>query len=565
MKKTKKQKIIVTAALPYINNIPHLGHIVGSHLPADVFARYCRLKGYETLFIGGTDEHGSASEIAAEKLRVNIEKFSDVLYKEHKKIYKWFNISYDNFSRTRTELHYKTTKDFFEKINQNGFISEGKIKVFYSEKEKIFLPDRYVIGECPKCGYSQANGDQCEDCTSIYDSSELLNPKSAITGDKVKLVETHHLFLRLDLLSKDIEKWIISRKNFRKQVSNLALGWIKEGLKKRCITRDLKNGVKVPLKGYEKKVFYVWFDAPIGYISATKEITDKWEGFWKNKNSKIFNFLGKDNIPFHAVFWPGMLIACGKYNLPENIIGLQYLNYEGKKFSKSKKIGIFCDKLTHSEIPSDVWRNYLVEILPETNDSEFKWEEFMERTNSDLIGNFGNFVNRTLSFINKKLNSEIKKPKRLDEQDKKIIKELKQRHKKITNHLEKQEIRESYREFLALSSLGNKYLQENKPWENITNNNLKKAEKTIYICANLVSSLGVLSSVYLPETSKKILNQLNFKKEEINWDDASEFLIKKNHKINNAEKLFEILDKEKRKNIKEKVSIPTDIKDLFIK
>src|SRR3989344_4306196 len=278
----KKERRLITAALPYINNVPHLGHIIGSHLPADIFARYCRAKGYETIFIGGTDENGSASEIAAMQVGVGIKEFSDRLFQEHKKIYEWFNISYDNFSRTSNPIHHKTTKDFFKKVFKNGFIRIGKMKVFYSQKDNMFLPDRYVKGICPRCGYEEANGDQCEKCTTLIDASSLINPKSTISGEKVELRETEHLFFRLDKMSKELEEWLNSKKYWRSQVTSLALGWIKEGLKERCITRDLKHGVKVPLNEFKDKVFYVWFDAPIGYISITKEASPEgWEKFWK--------------------------------------------------------------------------------------------------------------------------------------------------------------------------------------------------------------------------------------------------------------------------------------------
>ena len=361
-----KEKRLITSALPYINNIPHLGHIVGSHLPADIFARYCRTKGYETVFIGGTDENGSTSEIAASSIGVEIKEFSDKLHNEHKKIYEWFNISYDNFSRTSKPIHHQTTQEFFKVIYKNGFITPGKMNVFYSEEEKMFLPDRYVKGTCPKCGYEDATGDQCEKCTSMLDSTQLLNPKSVTTNSPVVIKESQHLFLRLDKLSKKVEAWIKKQKTWRSQVKALALGWIKEGLRERCITRDLKHGVSVPLKGYENKKLYVWFDAPIGYISATKEATKDWSSFWQKKNAKIYNFLGKDNIPFHTIFFPAMILAHGKFNLPYNVIGLQYLNYEGGKFSKSKKIGVFCEKLPDSGIDVDVMRGYLTFVIPET-------------------------------------------------------------------------------------------------------------------------------------------------------------------------------------------------------
>ena len=465
-----KETRLITAALPYINNVPHLGHIVGSHLPADIFARYCRAKGYETLFVGGTDENGSTSEIAADEIGIPIDIFSEKLYKEHKKVYDWFNISYDNFSRTSNPIHHKTTQNFFKKVYENGYIKEGTIKVFYSSEEKRFLPDRYVIGTCPKCGYKDANGDQCEKCASVFDSTQLINPRSALTNKPMEIKEATHLFLKLNKLSKKLEKWIKEKKNWRIQVTSLALSWIKEGLKDRCITRDLKHGVKVPLKGFEDRVFYVWFDAPIGYISSTKEADPKnWEKFWKDKNTKIYHFLGKDNIPFHTLFWPGMLIANGDFNLPYHVEGLQYLNYEGGKFSKSQKRGVFCEKLPETKIDPDIIRAYLTFLIPESADSEFKWRDFQLRINSDIIGNYGNFVNRTLTFIYNKLDKKIKKPleKELTELDKNFIKRTKEKFSKIENYLEKVQLRNAFLEILSLSSIGNKYFNDNEPWDSV--------------------------------------------------------------------------------------------------
>ncbi len=560
MKETK----LITSALPYINNVPHLGHIVGSHLPADIFARYCRAKGYETLFVGGTDENGSTSEIAADELGIPINIFSEKLFKEHKKVYDWFNISYDNFSRTSNSIHHKTTQDFFKKVYENNFIKEGKIKVFYSSEEKKFLPDRYVRGTCPKCGYKDANGDQCEKCTSVFDSTQLINPRSALTNKPVEIKETVHLFLKLSKLSKKLEKWIKEKKNWRIQVTNLALGWIKEGLRDRCITRDLKYGVKVPLKKFEDKVFYVWFDAPIGYISSTKEASKNWEKFWKDKNTKIYHFLGKDNIPFHTIFWPGMLMANNEFNLPYHVEGLQYLNYEGGKFSKSQKRGIFCEKLPETKINSDILRAYLTFLIPESSDTEFKWTDFQLRINSDIIGNFGNFINRTLTFIYNKLDRKIKKPleKEFTELDKNLLKKTKEKFSKIENYLEKVQLRNAFLEILSLSSIGNKYFNDNEPWNSIKNN-FKRTNHVLYLCAGLCKTLSILAQPYLPLTSQKICEQLNL---EINkkgiWDSATD-LLPDNHVINKPKILFNKLTDDYLDKFKKQVSDTKSLREFF--
>ncbi len=562
----KKPKRLVTAALPYINNVPHLGHIVGSHLPADIFARYCRAKGYETVFVGGTDENGSTSEIAALKLGIPLGKFANRLHQEHKKIYDWFEISYDNFSRTTKPIHHETVREFFKTIYQKGFVKKGKMNVFYSPNENMFLPDRYVIGECPKCGYEEASGDQCEKCTSLLDPSQLKNPRSTVSGGKLEIKETEHLFLSLDKLSPQLKKWISSQTIWRNQVKNLALGWIKEGLRPRCITRDLKHGIKVPLEGFEDKVFYVWFDAPIGYVSSTREVRPDWESFWKNKDTEIYNFLGKDNIPFHTIFWPGMVIAHGDFNLPKNVIGLQYLNYEGQKFSKSKGVGVFCERLPELDLEPDVWRHYLTQLIPETGDSEFKWKDFKERVNSDLIGNYGNYTNRVLDFIHSRLNGVVTRPpkERITQKDKKLLEKIVQKKEKIEQLFEKAEIRKAYSEILKLSSEGNKYINDTEPWIAIKNNP-ERANDIFYNGAVLLRSLAVLSAPYLPKTSQNIWNQLNLSGNPFDagiWDTAGEDLGKK-HKVNKPEILFKKLTDEQIETYKDKSSRGTDLKEFF--
>jgi len=566
----KKEKRLVTSALPYINNLPHLGHIVGSHLPADVFARFSRLRGYETVFVGGTDDHGSASEIAAEKLGIEINKFAKKLNEEHAKIYRWFNISYDNFSRTSSETHYETTKDFFRVLDEKGFIEEDTMKVFYSPEEDRFLADRYVEGECPECGFKEANADQCEKCTSLMDPTKLINPHSKISGKAVELKETRHLFFRLDKVSNDLDIWIKSNTHWKKQVSSLALSWIKKGLKKRPITRDLKNGIPVPKKGYEDKVFYVWFEAPIGYLSATKELRKDWEKFWikhedKDKeNSKIFNFLGKDNIPFHTIFWPGTQIAHEEIKLAYNVIGMQYFNYQGGKFSKSKKRGVFCGNLSKTGISPDIWRAYLIHAIPEKADTEFRWDDFKERINSDLIGNFGNYINRSLSFVFNKFDGAVEKPDKndLEKIDENFIEKTNKLINKITNNLENCNIREAYNEFLELSTEGNKYLSETAPWE-LVKKDQKRAEVVLYNCLELTRKLAVVCKVFIPDTSDKIWKSLDLNKDEKNWDNVFEKNLIKKYALKKPEKLFQILTDEKIEEVKELVKEPLDIKDLF--
>ncbi len=564
--KIAKKKRLVTAALPYINNVPHLGHIVGSHLPADIFARYCRSCGYDTLFVGGTDENGSASEIAAKSIGKEVKEFATKLNEEHKKIYDWFGISYDNFSRTSNKIHSETVIEFFKKLDKKGYINEKEIEAFYSPIDDMFLPDRYIEGTCPKCGYAKANGDQCENCTTLLNPTELKNPISKISGGKLELKKTKHLYFSLDRLSPKLESWIQKQTIWRPQVKNLAMGWIKEGLRERSITRDLKNGIRVPKEGYEDKVFYVWFDAPIGYISSTKEITDNWKAYWEGENTEIFNFLGKDNIPFHTIFWPAMIIGEEELNLPKNVIGLQYLNYEGKKFSKSKSVGVFCETLPNLDIDVDMWRSYLIQIIPESSDSEFNWEEFKTRVNSDLLGNYGNFVNRIIKFANTRLEGKITRPdeNKLDKVDKEVLNKIEEYKLRITESLEKGETRRAWSEVFALCSVGNKYIHENEPWKQITENP-ERVNNIYYIGTRLLKAISILSAPFIPTTAKKIWKQLGFEGSPLDlgsWDNITKDLSEE-HKFGENYLLFKKLDEKIIEESRITASKASDLKSFF--
>lgn len=548
MQNTKKEKILVTAALPYVNNIPHIGNIVGSHLPADIFARFSRISGYYVKFVGGADEHGTPIEVSAIKKNLTPKELCDYYYEIHKKIYDWFNISYNNFSRTSKEIHHKITQELFLEIYKNGYIKEGKILLPYCKNCERVLPDRYVNGTCPFCGYENARGDQCENCGNILNPVDLKNPKCAICKSVPEIIEREHLFFDLKKLRENLREWIESKKGIMRQsVINESLSWINE-LKERCITRNLKWGVKVPLEKFKDLVFYVWFDAPIGYISFTKEIN---ENFWEDKNAKIYHFIGKDNIIFHTVFWPAMLLASKKFNLPYNVVGLQYLNYEGGKISKSLNRGIFCENLPNSGIDSDLWRFYLTFLIPETSDTEWKWDEFIERVNKDLIGNFGNFVNRTLTFVNKNFGGKISYNEcNFNEDDKKVIEEVRKKIEEYKNLMINLNLRDGLRKILEISDFANKYFQESQPWKN-------KRKENLYICVLIVYYLAIISHPFLPNTSKKILQMLNLKKIDISeiYNENIEFNIK------NVEVLFEKLTKEKIEKIKSIVTKVGDIKE----
>ena len=544
----KKEKRLITAALPYVNNVPHLGNIVGSHLPADIFARYSRLKGFDTLFIGGTDEHGTPIEIAAEKNNLLPKELCDYFYKIQKEIYDWFGFSYDNFSRTSKEIHHQTTKDFFQKVYKAGWIIEKTTTLPYCVPCKRFLPDRYIEGTCPFCGYDRARGDQCEKCGRLLNTEELKNAYCVICkGKDIGFKEVKNLFLDLRKASDPLKKWISSNVHWRKHVTGEALGWIKEGLKPRSITRDLKWGISVPLKGYEDKVFYVWFDAPIGYISSTKEkLPNSWEQYWKSDQVKIYHFVGKDNIPFHTIFWPASLIAHQEFSLPYNVVGLQYLNYEGGKFSKSKNWGVFCENIPKLELNPDYWRFYLSFLIPETGDTNFEWQEFKSKINGELIGNFGNFIHRSLSFISQHFDGVINAfdIEKLSGSDQGFVASIKKHVVETDKLIDRAELRQGLRKILSISSEGNKYFDRKAPWKLIKENK-EEAEKTLYLCFSLCRTLAILIAPYLPDTSKEIWKQLGLDENAFNkgiWDSAGEVVIKNQCRIQKPKILFNKLE-----------------------
>jgi methionyl-tRNA synthetase len=551
--------------LPYVNNVPHIGNIAGSHLPADIFARFCRLAGYETVFIGGSDEHGTPIEVAARKLGVSPKELTDKYYQVHKEIYDWLDISYDNFSRTSREIHHKTTKEFFLKIYENGYITEGVLLLPYCEHDKRFLPDRYVEGTCPSCGYDSARGDQCERCSTLLNPDELVNPRCVLCGNTPVFKETRHLFLNLDKLEPKLKEWIESKRGvWNPQVYNMAMGWIKEGLKPRCITRDLEWGVKVPLKGYEDKVFYVWFDAPIGYISSTKEWAklkgdaDAWEPFWRGE-AKIFHFIGKDNIPFHTIFWPGMLLANGEYDLPYRVAGLQYLNYEGDKISKSRGWGIFCENLPKAQLSSDVWRFYLTYIIPETSDTEWKWREFKERVNNELVANLGNFFYRTLSFIHRYFSGVVPDAE-LSEEDRRTLKESRRIAEEYRSLMWDVKLRDGLRKVLELSDIGNAYFQAQEPWKKVKAEP-ERAKAALYVCANLCYDLAILMSPFLPQSAHEVARLLGTELGMLS--DVGTEKIKPGTKITKPKPLFPKLDDEAIERLRSITSKVTQFEEIF--
>jgi len=530
------ERYLVTSALPYVNALPHVGNLVGSHLPADIFARYCRKKGRETIFIGGTDEHGTPIVLAAQKKGVTPKVLCDEYYSAHKKIYDWFGFSYDNFSRTSKPGHYKTTQEFFLTLKQNGFISEADLRLPFCEKCARFLPDRYVEGICPKCGAPGARGDQCEKCSSLLDPAELKEPYCVACKSTPIFKTSRHLFLELGKLAPKVSAWIESNPNLQGYTKTLSQGIIANGLTKRCITRDIDWGVPVPVPGFEDKVFYVWFDAPIGYISNTNEI-GKAEWYTDKENTRIVHFLGKDNIPFHTIFFPAMLLGHGGYALPFTVVGSHFLNHEGKKISKSKGIGVFCDALVASGVQSDVWRFYLTLKIPEGKDADFSWKEFQNLVNAELVGNFSNFMYRATTFIQSKFSGAIPEPSAtLTPEDTAMLAKITEAFKGVDEELDNYRIVEALKKVLWLSDAGNKYLQAQAPWANA-----ERSPTVLFVCANVAAALANLISPFLPSTSEKSLALLNAKP--VIWDGKQpEILLAGKHVIAKPEMLFKPID-----------------------
>lgn len=551
----EKKKILVTSALLYINGLPHLGHVAGCWLPGDIFARFNRTFGNETVYVSGTDDYGTTSYMSAKERGMKPEDYIKMMNAKMKAIAEKLNISFDIFSGTNTDTHTEITCEIFNELYKNGYISEKESKMCFCEKDKIALADRFVYGTCPQCGYEKAYGDQCDNCGATYDIEELKNPKCAFCGEDAVFKNTKHLYIRLDKLQGELKKWLDSKKEiFRPYVLNMAMKWINEGLNPRCITRDIQWGIKVPLSGFEDKVFYVWFDAPIGYISITKELGGEQmvKDFWQNKDAEIYNFIGKDNIDFHAVFFPCVELGSKKYNLAHNVVGFNFLNFEGQKFSKSKKVGIFCESLLNSDVDIDALRAYMLSIFPENKDSDFSYEGFKLNTNAELVGKYGNFFNRTLNMINKNFAGELGVgyddiKDNLTDFDKEMVDAITTLPSTIAKLFADTEFRASYKEIMRFASIGNTYLEKTAPWSLIKNGDIEGAKKVLYLCLNMAKSLAIVASPIMPTKTAEIWEQLGFiGKPDANglWSEASKINIAKRHKTGLPKPLFMRLDDE---------------------
>lgn len=533
-----KKKRLITSALPYVNNIPHLGNLI-QVLSADVFARFCRNQGYETLYVCGTDEYGTATETRALQEGVTPRELCDRYHAIHTDIYDWFEIAFDKFGRTSTPEQTAIVQDIFNKVDAAGYIREAEIEQLFCKACDRFLADRYVHGTCPHCGYEDARGDQCEHCGKLLDPTELKEPSCGVCGNEPEIKSTRHLYLDLPKVLPKLESWMDTASVdgfWAKNAIQMTKSWIRDGLKERCITRDLKWGIPVPKQGYENKVFYVWFDAPIGYISITATHTIDWEYWWKNPDEvDLFQFIGKDNIPFHTVIFPSSLLASGDdWTMLHHMSSSEYLNYEGGKFSKSKGLGVFGTDARDTGIPADVWRFYIFYNRPEKSDSMFIWKDFQERVNGELIGNLANLVNRTLTFVSRFFDNSIAGDTPLLQE---MIDEITAREKTIINHLERAELKDGLREIFALSSYGNKMFQAGEPWKTRISDPLGTAG-LLRTLLYLIRDLGILIEPYMPQTSRRILGFLGV--DQTSWMILGDFSLPL--ELSTSEILFEKLE-----------------------
>ena len=553
------ERYTVTAALPYANGPIHIGHLAGAYIPADIYVRYLRLKGKDVVFICGSDEHGVAISIKAKKEGITP---SEVINKYHniiKKSFEKFGISFDHYSRTSSIIHKTTAQDFFKKMSQKKcFMLKDTIQYFDKEHNQ-FLPDRFVTGECPKCGYENAYGDQCEACGSSLNVEDLINPKSTLSGNEPTQKSTSHWFLKLDESEKFLKEWIDSKKNknWKSNVLGQVKSWLDEGLKPRAVTRDLNWGIPVPLKGGENKVLYVWFDAPIGYISATKEWANlnnkEWESYWKEKETKLIHFIGKDNIVFHCIIFPAILKSMGDFILPTNVPANEFLNLEGKKLSTSKNWAIWLDDFM-IDFPGkqDVLRYVLTVNAPETKDNDFTWNDFQLKNNSELVAIYGNFVNRVTVLIHKYYRGVVPSKNELNDDDNYIFDQLTKAPIKIGSLINEFKFREGCKEMMNLARIGNKYLADEEPWKKIKNHT-KRVETIMYNAVQIAVSLAFLSAPFIPETSEKLLKILNIKIYPT-WNQIlPNKIIKSGHEIGTPKLLFDKIEDEQISIQKEKL------------
>ncbi|MEK6450345.1 MULTISPECIES: methionine--tRNA ligase [Myroides] len=545
------KRYTLTAALPYTNGPIHIGHLAGVYVPADIYARFLRLQGKDVAFICGSDEHGVAISMKAKKEGITpqqvIDKYNGII----KQSFADFGISFDNYSRTSSSIHHQTASEFFKKLYNEGKFIEEVTEQLYDEQAQQFLADRFVTGTCPKCANEEAYGDQCEKCGTSLNATDLINPKSTITGSKPILKSTKHWFLPLDQYDAFLREWILEghKNDWKPNVYGQVKSWLEDGLKPRAVTRDLDWGIPVPVEGADGKVLYVWFDAPIGYISSTKEWAERegkdWEPYWKSDDTKLVHFIGKDNIVFHCVIFPAMLKAEGSYILPDNVPANEFLNLEGNKLSTSKNWAVWLHEYLE-DFPGkqDVLRYALTSNAPETKDNDFTWKDFQARNNNELVAIFGNFINRVVVLTNKYYNGIVPHPNEFSDVDIATLQELRAYPSVIESSVERYRFREALSELMNVARLGNKYLADEEPWK-LIKENPERVKTQMYVALQIAAALSTLAEPFLPFTANKLKSILNISTP-ISWKSVSEdtVMIAADHQIGQAELLFAKIEDE---------------------
>jgi len=542
------KRFTITAALPYTNGPVHIGHLAGVYVPADIYARYLRLNNKDVAFVCGSDEHGVPITLKAKKEGITPQQVVDKYHAIIKNAFAEFGISFDNYSRTTAKIHHDTASEFFKKLYDDGkFIEETSAQLYDAEANQ-FLADRFIIGTCPKCGNDESYGDQCEKCGTSHNASDLINPKSAITGNVPSLKETKHWYLPLNEYEKWLREWIVvgHKNDWKTNVLGQVKSWLDDGLKPRAVTRDLDWGIPVPVKGGEGKVLYVWFDAPIGYISSTKEWAERegkdWVPYWKDKDTKMLHFIGKDNIVFHCIIFPAMLKAEGSYILPENVPANEFLNLEGDKISTSKNWAVWLHEyLEDFPEKQDVLRYVLTANAPETKDNDFTWKDFQARNNNELVAIFGNFINRVVVLTNKYYDGQVPPAGELTEVDTQTLNKLSEYPTVISSSMERYRFREALSELMNLARLGNKYLADEEPWKQIKTDP-ERVKTIMNVALQIATGLSVLCEPFLPFTSKKLKGILNVSSSAVENNWTSIITIQPGHQIGKAELLFAKID-----------------------
>ncbi len=540
-----ENRYLITSALPYANGPIHIGHLAGAYLPADIYARYCRLQDRNTLYICGSDEHGVPITIKAEQEGVDPQQIVDTYHSRNKAAFEAFGMSFDNYSRTSLPVHHQTAQEIFLRLHEKGIFKKKTEEQLFDPEKQMFLPDRYVVGECPRCGYEEAYGDQCEQCGTSLSPKELINPRSALTGSEPEVRETTHWYLPLGELQDALEEWIYPKENeWKSNVYSQVVGWLEQKLADRAVTRDLTWGVKVPLKEAGDKVLYVWFDAPIGYISSTKEWAeaqgepDLWKEYWQNNATKLVHFIGKDNIVFHCLIFPAILMAHGDYILPENVPANEFLNLKGLKLSTSRNIAVWLEDYLE-DFPPDPLRYALASTLPELRDTDFSWEDFQSRNNNELADIIGNFIHRTMQFAMNYFDGKVPEPAEAGEMEQQLLDALNEAGESMAEAFDDYRFRDGVRAFLLAGKAANKYFNDKAPWET-RKTDRSDCATTIYYSLQTVRTLAIYMQPIMPFSAAKIWEMLAVDRtvEDESWNEATTFTIPPGHRLGEPEILF---------------------------